>query len=145
MQLLVQVLADESTGADTVDVDTLRHCEGINRCLQDLHVQCRRGVGDSTRSRIRDLGNNVGQSVGRSNVASHGCPSTMISFLELWGARQCDAQLGIPGKAESPTKLKHCGLRSLALPSDCGDRALGDASRVSQHSLRPPAAQLVEG
>ena len=68
----------------------------------------------------------------------YGCPITMIGFLELCGTRQRDAHFGIPGEPDGPTKTKHCGLRGLALPRNCGDRTLGDASRVSQHSLRHP-------
>jgi hypothetical protein len=40
---------------------------------------------------MRDLGDNVSERVRGCNVASHGRSSTMIDFLELCGARQCDA------------------------------------------------------
>ncbi len=87
MQLLVQVLADEGARTDAVDIDPLRLGDGVNRSLQNFQVHCRRGVGDSTRSRMGDLGDNVGQCVRRGNGAGHGCPITMIGFLELCGTR----------------------------------------------------------
>jgi hypothetical protein len=61
---------------------------------------------------MADLGDNISKRVRRCDVASHGCSSTMIDFLELCGACHAMRSSGYPARPIARQNAAQSSLRS---------------------------------
>ena len=104
VQLLLQILTDQTTGPDPVDVDPLRLAERVDRLRQDVDVQQRRGLLHRPRLGMGDLGDDVGHRVLRADVGTDRPVAGLVVLLPLGGPGQRDPQLRIAAEADGPAE-----------------------------------------
>ena len=131
VQLLGQVLGDQTGGAHPVDHDPVGVDDRGGELLEHRRIDLGGGVEDGPHLRLRELGHHVGHGIAHRDVPGHGAVGRPPPDLP----RQPQPEVGVAGEAQAPRRTHHGGLADLRQLRHVGDAEPRDEPGIVEQRL----------